>query len=73
MKVFFDREPEAELPGLFTPGMDWMRAAEAWARERGLPIERWQVDQHFQAGGTWHVIAWRADVGRFGSWEISEP
>jgi hypothetical protein len=40
MRVILDREPEPELPGLFAPGMDWMRAAEAWAREQGLQRPR---------------------------------
>lgn len=47
-----------------------MRAAEAWAREQGLSAERRQVDQRFQAGGTWYDVEWRADVGGFGSWAV---
>ena len=74
MRVIFDREPERELPSLFapaeSPGQDWMRAAHEWVLAQELTITRWRVDQKFMAGGQWRAIVWRADLGRFGTWEI---
>jgi hypothetical protein len=45
---------------MFTPQWEregWMRAAEAWAHERGLTIAKWRVDCRFLAGGAWYAVA----------------
>jgi len=76
MKVVFGRD-EQDSPSLFA-GHAWMDAAEEWAREQGLHVRQWQVDQRFRAAergtmlqGCWYRITWHdGEGGQLGQWEV---
>jgi hypothetical protein len=71
MRVVFGDQDD-DNPGLFS-GQAWIDAAETWARERGVKVERWQVDQRFGAGGRLYRVAWRDGAPpQLGEWVISE-
>jgi hypothetical protein len=56
---------ELELFG----GDEWMYAAEQWALVEDLSIDRWEVNQHFRAGGAWRSIRWNKETRK---WEVTE-
>lgn len=66
MRVIFDRE-QCEDPGLFHSGV-WMDRAEEWAKEHGMHIRQWRVDQRFRAAKSlttvhdcWYRIQWNGE------------
>ncbi len=63
----YDTDPTRQ-PELFTAGggtgSAWMRAAEAWASARGVPIVKWRANQQFKAPpragilARWYRVTW---------------
>jgi hypothetical protein len=60
-----DKPQQGSMFGAAWEAGAWMRAAEGWAAEQGVEVERWRVDRRFQAGGRWYVVE---RVGE--SWEV---
>lgn len=70
-----DIERRPEQGGLFdvdgneTAWEAWREAAELWAAERQMTVERVRVGQQARIGGVWYRIEWDADAGE---WQITK-
>ncbi|MFL5342453.1 MAG: hypothetical protein ACJ8F7_20095 [Gemmataceae bacterium] len=61
----FGRIPGVQLQAF--GGAEWIGAAQDFARDLGLPVERLEAGRRVLCGGRWYAVAWNDTTDQ---WEI---